>query len=86
VTFEQKQHLAALQREVVQRLGQKYRRGQKEHGGNLWKKPGIIDMAIEEAIDLIVYLLTLKAQLSDPAMIDPKAHDVCQSFPKRSKK
>lgn len=41
----------------------KYEAGQVEHGGNLWEKPGILDHAIEEAIDLVVYLYTLKEQL-----------------------
>lgn len=42
----------------------KYLKGQREHGGELWRKRGIIDMAIEEAVDQIVYLLTLRDQLA----------------------
>ena len=40
----------------------KYALGQQEHGGSLWEKPGMIEHAIEEAIDLVVYLYTLREQ------------------------
>ena len=40
----------------------KYDAGQQEHGGNLWEKRGMIDNAIAEAIDLVVYLYTLREQ------------------------
>jgi ribonuclease D len=43
----------------------KYTRGQKEHGGSLWRKKGLVDMAIEEAIDQVIYLLTLRNQLEE---------------------
>jgi hypothetical protein len=72
---EQKNHLKRLVRETSQRMIGKYVKGQKEHGGDLWKKKGIIDMAIEEAIDQVVYLLTLKEQLEHPELIDPTLVD-----------
>ncbi|HUR19845.1 MAG TPA: hypothetical protein VMZ90_03500 [Vicinamibacterales bacterium] len=40
----------------------KYEAGQAEHGGNLWEKRGMLEHAIEEAIDMVVYLYTLKEQ------------------------
>lgn len=40
----------------------KYEAGQREHGGELWEKPGMLEHAIEEAIDMVVYLYTLKEQ------------------------
>ena len=43
-------------------LHAKYEAGQKEHGGNLWEKPGMLAHAIAEAIDLVVYLYTLQEQ------------------------
>jgi hypothetical protein len=43
-------------------LRAKYAAGQREHGGHLWEKPGMLDNAIQEAIDLVVYLYTLKEQ------------------------
>ena len=57
------QHAEQLADEVKHRMITKYMAGQKEHGGQLWQKKGLIDMAIEEAIDQAVYLLTLKQQL-----------------------
>lgn len=44
-------------------LRAKYTAGQREHGGKLWEKPGMLDHAIEEAIDLVVYLYTLREQV-----------------------
>lgn len=41
----------------------KYQKGALEHGGNLWEKDGLLDEAISEAIDQVVYLVTLKQQL-----------------------
>lgn len=44
----------------------KYDKGQAEHKGKLWEMPSpeLLDNAIEEVIDLAVYLLTLKGQIS----------------------
>jgi len=47
----------------------KYVTGQKEHGGNLWEKEGLLDMAIDEAIDQVIYLLTLKKQLENDKVV-----------------
>jgi hypothetical protein len=43
----------------------KYRKGQSEHGGNLFemKIEALLDNAIYEAIDQVVYLFTLKERL-----------------------
>ena len=43
-------------------LRAKYEAGQAEHGGNIWEKPGMLEHAVEEVIDLVVYLYTLKEQ------------------------
>ena len=40
----------------------KYEAGQAEHGGNLWERPGMLEHAIEEAIDQVIYLYTLREQ------------------------
>ena len=56
-------HLGDLQRTFIELSTDKYVKGQNEHGGELWSKTGLIDMAIDEAIDQVVYLLTLKQQL-----------------------
>lgn len=59
----QTEHLQAILRDFIDKTSDKYVSGATEHGGNLWDKSGIIEMAMEEAIDLYVYLYTLKQQL-----------------------
>lgn len=61
----QEQHLDSVVNELRELVTTKYRRGQAEHGGNLWDNPPteILDCAIDEAIDQVVYLLTLRKQL-----------------------
>lgn len=65
MTNEQNSHLNSLVAVFTELVTKKYTAGQKEHGGDLWKKKGLIDMAIDEAIDQVVYLLTLKKQIED---------------------
>jgi hypothetical protein len=65
MTPEHQAHLDRLLSEVHTRLKAKYIKGQNEHGGKLWEKPGLLDEAINEAIDQVVYLMTLKEQLSE---------------------
>lgn len=57
-------HAAEVASEASRLIYAKYLAGQAEHGGELWRKRGLIDHAIEEAIDQIVYLLTLREQLA----------------------
>lgn len=65
MTDEQIEHMQGIGDDFRFLLNRKYSAGQKEHGGNLWDKEGIIDMALDEAVDEIVYLLTLKKQIVD---------------------
>lgn len=44
--------------EISKLVRNKYNRGVAEHGGGLWKLDNLRDEAIEEAIDLLVYLIT----------------------------
>lgn len=55
-------HLQRILSEFNADARAKYEAGQLEHGGNLWEKPGMLDHAIEEAIDLVVYLYTKREQ------------------------
>ena len=57
-----KRHIITLQKEFSRRIKEKYVKGQEEHGGNLWEKEGLLDEAINEVVDLSIYLLTLKCQ------------------------
>jgi hypothetical protein len=59
------EHIAHVDRILTQfnrDLKAKYEAGQEEHGGNIWEKPGMLAHAIEEVIDLVVYLYTLQEQ------------------------
>lgn len=58
-------HLKSIGERFVARLGRKYRAGQVEHGGKLWLKKNLINMALDEAIDLPTYLYSLKDQLDN---------------------
>lgn len=59
---EQEQHLKRIKTNFSNKLEVKYRAGQKEHGGDLMHNNAlaILDMAISEAIDQVVYLETLR--------------------------
>lgn len=61
--FNKKEHMNRIVELFTEQMTVKYKKGVKEHGGNLWEKGDIIDFAIDEAIDQVVYLLTLKDQL-----------------------
>ena len=62
MTPEQEADLKNIQTQITTRLAAKYRRGQKEHGGNLWERPALPDMA-DEVTDFNTYFITLETQL-----------------------
>ena len=59
---EHQAHVERILNAVNAELRTKYARGQEEHGGRMWEKSGMLEHAIEEAIDLVVYLYTLREQ------------------------
>jgi hypothetical protein len=63
VDVANEQHLARILAEFSLDLDAKYRAGQEEHGGNMWEKKGMLTHAIQEAIDQVVYLYTLREQM-----------------------
>ena len=65
MTVEQEAHLERVKKEFVVLVDAKYRAGAAEHGGELLALPVlcILDLAIDEAIDQAVYLLSLKEKL-----------------------
>lgn len=65
MTKKQKEHIDKVMEDTVNLMYSKYKKGVREHGGNLWDKKELIDMAISEAIDQVVYLLTLKQQIKN---------------------
>lgn len=68
MTSEQEKHLQQIKRSFEVLVDSKYRRGQEEHGGDLFRLPieALINNAIDEAIDQVVYLLTIKYKLESP--------------------
>jgi len=59
---EQEAHLKRIKSNFVSKVDKKYREGQKEHGGDLMHNNALalIDKAIDEAVDQVVYLETLR--------------------------
>lgn len=62
MTPRSRRNLGRILREVPKRIEQKYRKGSMEHGDDLFEID-LVDEAIDEAIDLIIYLYTLRAGL-----------------------
>ena len=65
MTNEQEQHLKRIKANFAAKVEAKYRAGQKEHGGDLMHNNALtlVDMAISEAIDQVVYLETIREVL-----------------------
>lgn len=65
VTKQQRIHLIRLQTQFQLLSQRKYIKGAEEHGGFLGDNHPLklLDMAIEEAIDQYIYLVTLRDQL-----------------------
>jgi hypothetical protein len=62
---DQQKHLETMQEIVPLMMRKKYESGADEHKTKLWELPGQIDMALDEVIDLIHYLMTLKGHIND---------------------
>lgn len=62
---EQEQHLERVKREFDRLIDVKYRKGAKEHQTILHELPTmwLLNQAIDEALDQVTYLLTLKEAL-----------------------
>ena len=56
-------NLSKIKKQFNKDLTAKYNKGKKEHGGSLIHKANLIDKALEEAIDQVCYLYTLKEQI-----------------------
>ena len=59
---QQEIHLARVKSEFIRLCNVKYRQGAKEHGGKLedYTLLQLLDMALDEAIDQVVYLITAR--------------------------
>lgn len=62
MTPEQEAHLKRIKKNFDIKVDKKYREGQKEHGGDLMHNNmlALIDKAIAEAVDMVVYLETMR--------------------------
>lgn len=60
---EQETHIERIIQSEAHQLSVKYRIGQAEHGGSLWKKSGIIKNLNDEKTDFVVYTHVLEEQL-----------------------
>lgn len=76
---KQTDHMSSIAYEFSVLMANKYKEGVEEHGGNLWQMPfeDLLNNAIEEAIDQVVYLLTMKQQYDEEK-------DEVQSLPQDS--
>ena len=64
MTPSQEAHLARVQERLSQLVDAKYRAGQEEHGGFLFRKK-MLPNVMDEVLDLAVYVLTLEEQLEE---------------------
>jgi len=62
MTEEQQKHAGKIAAQAYNLINKKYEKGAIEHKSNIWERDDLLDMAIEEAVDMVVYLLTLKEQ------------------------
>lgn len=65
MTDDQENHLDDLKDDFLDLVDPKYRAGAAEHGGNIWDMPveKLLESALEEVVDLFVYLRTLQQKL-----------------------
>jgi hypothetical protein len=63
LTAQQQNHLEEILSDQQDRTITKYVKGQQEHGGDLWDKPGMLENLEDEITDLIAYKYTLRIQL-----------------------
>ena len=73
---QQEQHLANIKEDFLREVDKKYRAGQEQHGGDLWAKKDLIDKALEEIIDLYVYMVTLKTQIENKTIYSVTEKDI----------
>lgn len=62
MTAAHEAHLARIKARLTADIDAKYRAGQEHHGGEIWNKPGMLEHAYEEVLDLAVYILTALEQ------------------------
>lgn len=63
MTEQQCLHIEGIIERFGDRVYAKYAKGQQEHQGDLWAKAVVLDEAINETLDLVVYLDTVQMQV-----------------------
>lgn len=66
MTSEQVAHLNRIKEQVSYEITEKYAKGAKEHASTLsadYTPLQVLDMAVEEALDQVVYLYTLREMM-----------------------
>lgn len=63
MTPKREEHLQSIKDFIANSMDKKYRRGQAEHGDNLWDNKNLIKELIDEITDLNIYLVTVLQQL-----------------------
>lgn len=63
MTSAQQAHQDRIVKRFAAEFREKFTKGQAEHGGDMWRKPGMLQHAKEEVLDLVAYLFTLEEQL-----------------------
>jgi hypothetical protein len=56
------EHITSILREFEQKAVKKYKKGQREHGGRLWRK-AVYELMEGEVLDFVVYYFTAQEQL-----------------------
>ena len=64
MTPMREKHLERIKERASQLMDAKYRAGQGEHDGNLWRKK-MLGNLIEETLDMMGYVLTLEEQVEE---------------------
>ena len=75
-----KEHISEIISDNATKLLDKYQKGQIEHGGNLWLKPGVLKMLEQEILDATTYQHTLRHQIQ--SALDYLTNDDTQSCAK----
>lgn len=65
LTDEQTEHIEGILKDFCEEAYEKYVAGQKEHGGDLWKKDIVLPELKKEFIDGYIYSKTLERQVVD---------------------
>ncbi len=65
MTTVQEGHLSEIKSHFLYHVDTKYRKGQREHGGNLFDLTPLqlVEAALDEAVDQFTYLVTLRDKL-----------------------